>query len=58
MHWLRRLPPVALNIILFLGGLILAGLALKDVFDTVVVQGGSKTSLRVAHRLVVVFLPA
>src|SRR4051812_8377977 len=38
-------------------GLILAGMVLKDVFDTVVVPGGSRTSLRVAHRLVVVGLP-
>src|SRR4051812_21835886 len=38
-------------------GLILAGMVLKDVFDTVVVPGGSRTSLRVAHRLVVVWLP-
>ena len=46
-----------LNIALFLVGLVLAGMVLKDVFDTVVVPGGSRTSLRVAHRLVVVSLP-
>ncbi|MFL6726069.1 MAG: ion channel [Sphingomicrobium sp.] len=48
---------MALNIILFLVGLSLAGMVLKDVFDTVVVPGGSKTPLRVAHRLVVTLLP-
>jgi hypothetical protein len=32
-------------------------MVLKDVFDTVVVPGGSRTSLRVAHRLVFVLLP-
>jgi len=48
---------VPLNILLFLAGLILAGMVLKDVFDTVVVPGGSRTSLRVAHRLVVTTLP-
>lgn len=48
---------MALNILLFAAGLILAGMVLKDVFDTVVVPGGSKASLRVAHRLVVMLLP-
>lgn len=48
---------MALNIALFAVGLILAGMVLKDVFDTVVVPGGSKTPLRVAHRLVVILLP-
>jgi hypothetical protein len=48
---------MALNIALFLVGFVLAGMVLKDVFDTVVVPGGSRTSLRVAHRLVIVSLP-
>ena len=48
---------MALNLLFFAAGLILAGMVLKDVFDTVVVPGGSKASLRVAHRLVVVLLP-
>ena len=48
---------MALEIFYFLLGLILAGLTLRDVFDTVVVPGGSRTSLRVAHRLVFIFLP-
>ena len=48
---------MALHIAFFLLGLILAAIVLKDVFDTVVVPGGSRTSLRVAHRLVVISLP-
>lgn len=48
---------MALNIAFFIVGFILACMVLKDVFDTVVVPGGSKTSLRVAHRLVVTLLP-
>ena len=46
-----------LNLVLFFAGLILACMVLKDVFDTVVVPGGSRTSLRVANRIVVVSLP-
>jgi hypothetical protein len=49
---------VTLDILLFLAGLALAGLTLRDVFDTVVVPGGSRASLRVAHRLRVALLPA
>lgn len=48
---------MALNIAYFLLGLLLAGLTLRDVFDTVVVPGGSRASLRVAHRLVFLLLP-
>jgi hypothetical protein len=48
---------MALNIALFVVGLTLAAMVLKDVFETVVVPGGSRASLRVAHRLVVVLLP-
>src|SRR4051812_1427150 len=48
---------VTLDILLFLAGLALAGLTLRDVFDTVVVPGGSRASLRVAHRLRVALLP-
>jgi hypothetical protein len=48
---------VALNIFLLVAGLVLVGMVLNDVFDTVVVPGGSRTSLRVAHRLVAVSLP-
>ena len=46
-----------LNIVYFALGLILAALTLRDVFDTVVVPGGSRASLRVAHRLGAIFLP-
>lgn len=48
---------MAVNLILFCVGLVLAGLTLRDVFDTVVVPGGSRASLRVAHRLVRLMLP-
>jgi hypothetical protein len=48
---------VALDPILFFVGLFLAGMTLRDVFDTVVVPGGSRASLRVAHRLVKLSLP-
>lgn len=42
---------MALNLILFLSGLALAWLTLRDVFDTVVVPGGSRASLRVTSRI-------
>jgi len=42
---------VTLDIILFLGGVVLAWLTLRDVFDTVVVPGGSRASLRVTSRV-------
>lgn len=48
---------MVLEIALFALGFVLAVMVLKDVFDTVVVPGGSRTLLRVAHRLVVVLLP-
>lgn len=48
---------MALDFLLFLAGLLLAGLTLLDVFETVVVPGGSKASLKVAKRLVWVLLP-
>jgi hypothetical protein len=48
---------MAMNAAFLVFGLFLAGIVLKDVFDTVVVPGGSRTSLRVAHRLTVVSLP-
>ena len=48
---------MALNILYFLIGLVLASLTLRDVFDTVVVPGGSRASLRIAHRLIFVLLP-
>jgi hypothetical protein len=48
---------VAIEIILFIVGLVLAALTLLDVFQTVIVPGGSKASLKVAKRLVWVLLP-
>ena len=41
---------MGLDIFLFLLGLALALLTLRDVFETVVVPGGSRALLRVAHR--------
>lgn len=48
---------MALNLAFLILGLILASLTLRDVFDTVVVPGGSRASLKVAHRLVFILLP-
>lgn len=48
---------MALDLIFFFAGLVLASFTLRDVFDTVVEPGGSRASLRVAHRLRVVLLP-
>jgi hypothetical protein len=48
---------VALNILLFLVGIVLAAMTLLDVFETVVVPGGSRASLKVARRLVWALLP-
>ena len=48
---------MALGILFFLIGLALAGMTLLDVFETVVVPGGSKASLKVAKRLVQGLLP-
>jgi hypothetical protein len=48
---------VALDILYFAAGLALAAMTLLDVFETVIVPGGSKASLRVARRLVRVLLP-
>jgi hypothetical protein len=48
---------VALDILLFIIGLVLATMTLLDVFETVVVPGGSTASLRVAKRLVWTLLP-
>jgi len=48
---------VGIDLILFFAGLALASFTLRDVFDTVVVPGGSRASLRVTHRLRVALLP-
>jgi hypothetical protein len=42
---------VALDLFLFLLGAVLAWLTLRDVFDTVVVPGGSRASLQVTRRV-------
>jgi len=46
-----------INALLLAAGLVLALLTLADVFQTVVVPGGSKASLKVAKRLLFVLLP-
>lgn len=48
---------MALHILLFIVGFALAALTLLDVFETVVVPGGSRASLKVAKRLVWLLLP-
>ena len=48
---------MALDFLLFLAGFLLAAMTLLDVFETVVVPGGSKASLKVAKRLVWLLLP-
>lgn len=48
---------MAWDILIALAGIVLAGLTLRDVFDTVVVPGGSRASLQVARRLGAVLLP-
>ena len=46
-----------LDTVLFLAGIALASLTLRDVFETVVVPGANRASLRVAHRLIFILLP-
>ena len=53
----RSCVAVATNILLFAAGLVLAAMTLLDVFETVVVPGGSRASLKVAKRLVWALLP-
>lgn len=48
---------MALDILLFIVGLTLAAMTLRDVFETVVVPGGSRASLKVAKRLLFILLP-
>jgi hypothetical protein len=45
------------DVLIFIAGLLVATLALRDVFETVVVPGVNRSSLRVAHRLIHVLLP-
>lgn len=51
------MPRMLFDLLVFLAGLAVASLALRDVFETVVVPGGNRGSLRVAHRLIYVLLP-
>jgi Ion channel len=48
---------MTIDALLLVIGLVLATMTLLDVFETVVVPGGSKASLRVAKRLVWALLP-
>jgi hypothetical protein len=48
---------MALQLLEFAFGAVLAVLTLRDVFDTVVVPGGSRASLKVARRAVQLLLP-
>jgi hypothetical protein len=48
---------MALDVLLFMVGIVIAGLTLRDVFETVVVPGGSRAALQVARRLGSVLLP-
>jgi hypothetical protein len=48
---------MVLNAVLAIAGIVLAAMTLRDVFETVVVPGGSRASLRVARRLGGVLLP-
>src|SRR5437764_13895105 len=48
---------MAVDALLAIVGVVLAAMTLLDVFETVVVPGGSRASLRVARRLVIVLLP-
>jgi hypothetical protein len=48
---------VPTEILLFTAGLVLAAMTLADVFQTVVVPGGSRASLKVAKRLLFILLP-
>ena len=47
---------MVLRIAEFLVGLVIAAMTLRDVFDTVVVPGGSRASLRVTRRVGHVYL--
>src|SRR3954452_6360532 len=48
---------MAFDTLLAIFGALLAAMTLRDVFETVVVPGGSRASLRVAQRLGAVLLP-
>jgi hypothetical protein len=48
---------MAVDALLAIIGVVLAGMTLRDVFETVVVPGGSRASLRVARRVGEILLP-
>lgn len=48
---------MALDVLLFVIGFALAAMTLRDVFETVIVPGGSRASLRVTKRLLWMLLP-
>ena len=48
---------MVVDILLFVVGLAISLVTLRDVFDTVIVPGTSHTSLHIARRLVLVLLP-
>ena len=48
---------MALDVLIFIIGLALAAMTLRDVFETVIVPGGSEASLRVTKRLLWMLLP-
>ncbi len=45
------------DILIFIAGVTVASLALRDVFETVVVPSTNRSSLRIAHRLINILLP-
>ena len=49
---------MALDIAYAVAGVVLAAMTLRDVFETVIVPGGSRASLKVARRLGALLLPA
>ncbi|MEO7634151.1 MAG: hypothetical protein ABIS38_00715 [Sphingomicrobium sp.] len=53
----RLMPHMLFDVLIFLAGVAVASLALRDVFETVVVPGGNRGSLRVAHRIIYILLP-
>lgn len=48
---------MAVDLLCLIAGILIVALTLSDVFDTVVVPGGSRASLHVARRLSAVMLP-
>lgn len=57
LPFIAVVAPMALNALLAIVGIVLAAMTLSDVFETVVVPGGSRASLKVAQRLGGILLP-